>query len=199
MAIRRLLKCCIWILAIAVVGLNIWKGLDNRLGPDPGKALTDSFGLWALRFLLATLAMRPLFDLTGKPVFLQLRRALGLFSWFFATLHFAAGLFYVIGLTPEAVLNALREKTYVVLGLAAWLLMLPLGLTSNRYAQRRLGLLWTRLHRLIYPMAVLACLHFVWLVRSDYWEPALYSLLLAAMLGCRAPALRAVLRNRLAW
>ncbi len=195
---RLLLKGLIWAIAIAVIGSTLWQGAANQLGPDPGKVLSDTFGLWALRFLLATLLLRPLFEITGKPVFIQLRRLLGLLCWLFASLHFAAGLVYVIGFSYPELLKAFSEKTYIVLGLLAWLLMFPLGITSSRFAQRKLGRRWGRLHRLIYPLAIFACLHFVWLVRSDYWEPALYGLFLTLLLGWRIPKLRSCYGGRAA-
>lgn len=195
---RALLKVCIWLLAVSVLGGTVWQAVNNQLGPDPGKVLSDTLGLWALRFLLLTLLMRPLADAFRRPLFLQLRRLLGLCCWFFASLHFAAGLIYVIGFTYLELIKAFSEKTYIVLGLLAWLLLLPLGVTSNRFAQRKLGRRWGRLHRLIYPLSIFACLHFLWLVRSDYWEPGFYCLLLTVLLSWRLPKLRAYRENRAA-
>lgn len=195
----RWIKAVIWLLALTPLSWNVWLGFDNRLGPDPGKALVDSFGLWALRLLLITLALRPLREVTGNPIFIRVRRVVGLFAWFYATLHFGAGMFYVVGWSMPELLRALNEKTYIVLGALAWVLLVPLGLTSNQWAQRKLGKNWRPLHRLIYPLTVLACLHFVWLVRSDYWQPALYSIIAAGLLVWRVPALQRLrndLRNR---
>lgn len=182
-----IIKSIIWLLALLPLGWNLWLGFGNQLGPDPGKALVDDLGLWALRFLLITLAMRPLRELSGNAVFIRVRRLVGLFAWVYATLHFGLGMFYVVGWSIPELLTALREKTYIVLGILAWLLLLPLGITSNKWAQRRLGRSWRRLHQLIYPLAILACLHFIWLVRSDYWQPALYTATLVALLVWRAP------------
>lgn len=192
----RLIKGVIWLLALLPLGWSLWLGFHDQLGPDPGKALVDDLGLWALRILLITLLMRPLREATGISVFIQVRRLLGLFAWFYATLHFAAAIFYVVGWSIPELLKAFSEKTYIVLGLLAWLLMLPLGITSNRWSQRRLRERWRRLHRLIYPLAIFACLHFIWLVRSDYWQPALYVSMLAVLLLWRIPKI-ARLRNEL--
>lgn len=174
----------------------IYAGLNNQLGPDPGKALVDGLGLWALRLLLITLCLRPLRDITHQPIFIRVRRLIGLFCWFYASLHFAAGIFYVIGYSWADLLKAFSEKTYIILGLIAWLMLVPLGVTSNRWFQRRLGLRWVELHRLIYFVVVLACLHFIWLVRSDYWEPLLYFVFAISLLVCRIPKVNRALLDR---
>jgi sulfoxide reductase heme-binding subunit YedZ len=186
------IKSGIWLLALTPLSWALWQGFNSELGPDPGKALVDSLGLWALRLLLITLLLRPLREITGQSIFIQVRRLLGLFAWFYASLHFFAGIFYVIGWSVPELVKALSEKTYIILGFFAWLALLPLGVTSNRWAQRRLGRNWRRLHQFIYPLAILACLHFIWLVRSDYWQPALYALFLTILLAWRSP-----LRSRL--
>lgn len=185
-------KTAIWLFALSPLAWLLYAASANQLGPDPGKAVTDNFGLWALRFLLITLLMRPLRELTGKPVFIRVRRLLGLFAWFYASLHLFSATFYVIGWSWQELLKAFDERTYITLGMLAWLMMVPLGLTSNRWAQRRLGRRWRRLHQLIYPLAILACLHFIWLVRSDYWQPALYAGLLLVLLLWRLPRVKSL-------
>ncbi len=183
----RWVKVAAWTLMLMPLGWNSWLGFNEGLGPDPGKALVDSFGLWALRLLLVTLALRPLREVTGMAVFIQLRRLVGLFSWFYASLHFGSAMFYVVGWSFSELWAAFSEKTYIILGIIAWILMVPLGVTSNRWSQRKLGRDWRRLHQAVYPLAILACLHFLWLVRSDYWQPALYSFALLALLVWRSP------------
>lgn len=192
------IKIGIWVVCLLPLAWLIYLGVMQQLGPDPGKALSDNLGLWALRLLLVALLLRPLREITGKPQFVQVRRLVSLFAWFYATLHFAAGLFYVIGWSWQDLLKAFDERRYVALGLLAWLLMLPLGLTSNRWSQRTLGLKWRKLHRLIYPLAIFACLHFVWLVREDYWQPTLYAVFLLILLLWRLPLLRNWWRARCA-
>jgi methionine sulfoxide reductase heme-binding subunit len=184
------IKTFIWIASLTPLSWLIYLGANNQLGPDPGKALVDGLGLWALRLLLITLLLRPLRDITRNNIFLRVRRLVGLFCWFYATLHFAGALFYVVGFSSGELLKALSERTYIILGLLAWLLLLPLAMTSNRWSQRKLGRRWVSLHRLIYPAAILVCLHFIWLVRTDYWQPALYSTLMVALLWRRMPKFR---------
>ena len=183
-------KTLIWIAALSPLSWLLYEGFSNQLGPDPGKALVNGLGLWALRLLLITLSLRPLRDITGQSVFIRVRRLVGLFCWFYATLHFAASLFYVIGFSWPELLKAFSEKTYIILGLLAWLLLVPLGVTSNRWAQRRLKRRWLVLHRTIYVIVILGCLHFLWLVRSDYWEPGLYLVMALVLLAWRLPLWR---------
>lgn len=181
------IKFAIWVACLSPLGCLIYWAATQQLGPDPGKALTDDLGLWALRLLLIVLLLRPLREITGRPQFVQVRRLVSLFAWFYASIHLLAGMFYVIGWSWVDLLVAFDERRYVTLGILAWVLMMPLGLTSNRWAQRRLGARWRKLHRLIYPLAILACLHFVWLVRENYLEAVLYSAILVVLLMWRAP------------
>lgn len=179
------IKAAIWMLALSPMGWLVWLGVRAELGPDPGEAVVLFTGLWALRLLLLTLLLRPLREITGNPLFVRVRRLVGLFAWFYATLHLFAASFYIVGWSWAELQIALVERTYITLGLAAWLLMLPLALTSTQWAQRKLGRRWRQLHRLIYPCALLACLHFIWLIRADYLEPVTYLLLLLLLLGWR--------------
>jgi methionine sulfoxide reductase heme-binding subunit len=183
-------KVIIWIAALTPLSWLIYCGLSDQLGPDPGKALVDGLGLWALRLLLITLLLRPLRDITGKSIFIRVRRLVGLFCWFYASLHFAASVFYVIGYSWSDLLKAFSEKTYIILGLLAWLLLAVLGVTSNRWSQLRLRRRWSVLHRSIYLIALLACLHFIWLVRSDYWQSLLYFAFALILLAWRLPLRR---------
>lgn len=184
------IKIAIWLACLSPLFFVIYGAINQQLGPDPGKALADELGLWALRLLLVVLLLRPLREITGKPQFVQVRRLVSLFAWFYASLHVAAGLFYVIGWSAADLLKAFNDRRYITLGMLAWLLMLPLGLTSNRWMQRSLGLRWRKLHRLVYPLAIFACLHFIWLVREDYRQPVLYALSLFLLLLWRVPAVR---------
>jgi sulfoxide reductase heme-binding subunit YedZ len=182
---RVLIKTLIWLPALAPLAWLLWRAQRGGLGPDPGQAVVLFTGVWALRLLLATLALRPLRDLTGWVQCVQVRRLVGLFAWFYASLHLLAALFYIVGFSWREIQVALVERAYITLGISAWLLLLPLAMTSTRWAQRRLGRRWRQLHRLIYPAALLACLHFIWLIRADYFEPVAYLFLLLLLLGWR--------------
>lgn len=156
------------------------------LGADPVAAIEHFLGLWALRFLVLTLAITPLRQLTGKTVLLRFRRMLGLYVFFYATLHFAAYLALDLRGYWSEIFAAIVKKPYITVGFAAWLLLLPLAATSTLGAMRKLGRRWGVLHRAVYAIAVLAVLHFWWLVKSDIREPALYAGIFAVLLGWRA-------------
>ncbi|HHI77041.1 MAG TPA: sulfoxide reductase heme-binding subunit YedZ, partial [Gammaproteobacteria bacterium] len=142
-------------------------------------------GDWALRLLLATLAMTPLRRLLHAAWPLRLRRMLGLYAFFYASLHFLIWLVLDQELRWDAILADIAKRPYVTVGFTAWLLMLPLALTSTRAAMRRLGRRWARLHRLVYPTAVLGVLHYLWLVKVDITEPLIYGAILAVLLLAR--------------
>ena len=157
----------------------------NRLGPDPAEALMLCTGVWALRMLALTLLVSPLRAWTGWSFLLGLRRMLGLYAFFYGCLHFLTFLQFYIGWFPTALIEELAERPYIALGFSAWLLMLPLAMTSTRAMQRRLRGNWQRLHRLVYPAAVIACLHLLWQARSDVGDALFYIAIFAALLGWR--------------
>ena len=155
------------------------------LGADPVAAIEHFLGQWAIRFLMITLAVTPLRQLTGKAVLLRFRRMLGLYTFFYATLHFAAWMVLDLRLDASQIGAAIAKKPFITVGFAAWLLLLPLAATSFQRAMRALGRRWGQLHRAIYVIAVLAVLHFWWLVKSDIREPLLYAAIAAVLLGWR--------------
>jgi sulfoxide reductase heme-binding subunit YedZ len=159
--------------------------VDNRLGPDPAEALMHITGEWSLRLLALTLLVSPLRVWTGKPWVIKLRRMLGLYAFFYACLHFGVFLQFYIGWTGAALAEELAERPYVSAGFAAWLIMLPLALTSTRGIRRRLGSLWTKLHKQVYSVAIIACLHLLWQARSDIGEAVVYILVFSLLLGWR--------------
>ena len=156
------------------------------LGADPVAEIEHRLGLWALRFLMLTLAVTPLREITGLPALLRFRRMLGLYAFAYATLHLGAYLVLDLRGYWTQIFEEIAKRPYITVGFAAWLLLVPLALTSTQAAIRRLGRNWARLHKLVYLIAVLAVLHFWWLVKSDVREPALYAGILAVLLGWRA-------------
>jgi sulfoxide reductase heme-binding subunit YedZ len=168
-----------WLLA----GLAGWPAAD--LGANPIEKIQDTLGIWGLRFLLTTLAVTPLRELLGWPRLLGFRRMLGLFAFFYVSMHF---LFYLLvdqSLDWRVLLEDIAKRPFITVGFSALLLLIPLAVTSTKRAMRRLGRRWQRLHRLVYPAAILACTHFYWQVKADIREPLVYILVLAVLLGWR--------------
>ena len=155
------------------------------LGADPVAAITHATGDWALRLLLACLAMTPLRRLTGQSWPIRFRRLLGLYSFFYACLHLATYLVLDLGGYWAQIFADIAKRPYITVGFSAWLLLLPLAVTSTRGWIRRLGRRWGQLHKAVYAAAMLAVLHFLWLVKSDLREPLLYAAILAVLLGMR--------------
>jgi sulfoxide reductase heme-binding subunit YedZ len=165
---------------------TIAKTGSNALGADPVAEIEHFLGLWALRLLMLTLAITPLRQLTGQAVLVRFRRMLGLYTFAYATMHFSAYLVLDLRGYWTTIFEEIAKRPYITVGFAAWLLLLPLALTSTTGWIRRLGRNWGRLHKLVYAIGVLAVLHFWWLVKSDIREPALYAAILAVLLGWRA-------------
>lgn len=158
------------------------------LGPDPGKVLLVRLGLGVLVLLLVTLAMSPLQRMTAWPGWIVVRRQLGLWCFAYGLLHLAAYLVFVLGLDWSQLGVELRNRPYIIVGSLALLGLLVLSVTSNRYSQKRLGRKWKQLHRLVYVILGLGLLHFLWVVRSDLKEWAIYACIAAFLLVLRVPA-----------
>ncbi|PJJ99560.1 sulfoxide reductase heme-binding subunit YedZ [Lysobacteraceae bacterium NML91-0213] len=185
-------KAGVHALTLAPVTLLAWRAWQvqtganiDALGPDPVAMIEHTLGLWALRLLLVTLAVTPLRQLTGQAQLLRFRRMLGLYAFFYASLHFAAWLVLDLRLDWAGVATEIARRPFITVGFLAWLLLVPLAVTSTRGWMRRLSGAWQRLHRLVYPVAGLAVLHFWWVVKSDIREPLLYAVLLALLLAWR--------------
>jgi len=188
------LRLVAWALGL---GPLLWLGLrvlHSRLGPNPVEFLEHYAGDWALRLLLLTLAMTPLRRISGWSEPIRVRRLLGLWAYFWVCLHFAIYLVFDLEGSPAALAEDLIKRTYITIGFAAWLLLLPLAITSTQAWQRRLKRRWAQLHKLVYPAALLGVLHYVWLVKADLREPLVYLAILLVLLGWRLPW-RGILRG----
>ena len=187
-----LAKAVVHLLCLAPLAELGWRILDvartgsDALGADPVAAIVHALGLWALRMLVIALAVTPLRQWTGQPVLLRFRRMVGLYAFAYATLHFSAYLALDLRGYWMQVFEDIAKRPYITVGFAAWLLLVPLALTSTQGWMRRLGRRWGQLHKAVYAIGVLAVLHFWWLVKSDLREPALYAALVGVLLGWRA-------------
>ena len=165
-------------------------------GPDPAETIVRYLGEWAIRILLATLAVSPVARLLGRPRLVRYRRTFGLAAFSYAVVHFAGYLVLLAGLDAGTFLADFVERPYITVGLAALVLLAPLAVTSTRRWQRRLARNWRRLHRLVYAIGVLACIHLLWLSKGDYMDAALYGGILALLLGERLARYTKRLRER---
>lgn len=182
---RHLLHAGAVALALAPLGalaLGAWRG---ALGANPVETVTHETGHWALRLLLASLAVTPLRRHVGLAALAPYRRTLGLLAFLYASLHLATYAVLDLALDLSELAQDVLERPYVTAGFTAWLLLLPLALTSTRAMQRKLGRRWLALHRLAYVAPVCAVVHFLWLVKADLREPLLYAAVLAGLLAAR--------------
>jgi sulfoxide reductase heme-binding subunit YedZ len=177
-------KVLVFALALIPFGLLVSDIVNARLGPDPGQVITESLGIAAFQLLLATLMLTPLKMLTGWSGWLRYRRMLGLFTFFYASLHVLVFLQLILGWMD--LWATFTKRPYIIVGAAAFLMMVPLALTSTRRMMKRTGRWWKPLHRLIYPAAALAWVHFLWQARSDITEMVVYAVILASLLVLRA-------------
>jgi len=166
----------------------VWAAFSNQLGANPAEALIRSLGDWNIRFLVLVLLVTPLRTIAGWPAMARLRRMLGLFVFFYATMHLLAYAWFDQGFVWGAVVADIAKRPFILVGMLAWSMLLLLALTSFNKAIRWLGARrWQWLHRLVYAVAGLAVLHFFWMRsgKNDFAEVAIYAALFAALLGWR--------------
>jgi sulfoxide reductase heme-binding subunit YedZ len=180
-------RAAAWALGIIPLLLGVKLILQSRLGANPVEFLEHYTGDWTLRLLLTTLGMTPLRTLTRLTEPIRVRRILGLWTFAFLCLHFSMYLVFDLSFSMTQLAEDLVKRTYITLGFTAWLLLLPLAITSTAGWQRRLKRRWITLHRFIYPAATLGAIHYLWLVKADKREPLIYLSILLALLAFRLP------------
>ena len=181
----QLSKLVLFVVCLIPAALLGWNFYREQLGANPFEVLTRDSGEWTLRFLLLTLLMTPLRGILHQSWPLQLRRMLGLYSFFYACLHLLTYLWFDQFFAWQEIANDIIERPFITVGIIAWVLLVPLAVTSTNGMMRRLGRRWKRLHRSIYLIAILGVLHFIWLVKADLREPLIYAGLLVVLLGYR--------------
>ena len=182
----------LWRVGVFIVALVwplfwLYQAWTDVLGPDPGKVLVDRLGLGTLVLLLITLSMTPLQKFTGWAGWIAVRRQLGLWCFAYVVLHLSAYLAFILGFDGSQLGVELRKRPYIIVGALGVFCLLVLAMTSNRYSQRRLGVHWRKLHRLVYVVLVLGLLHMLWIVRADLREWAIYAAVGALLLVLRLP------------
>lgn len=179
------IKALVFSLCLLPLARLVYLGVQDALGANPIEFLERSTGYWALTMLLLTLSLTPLRLLTGRVWQLQLRRMLGLFMFFYACLHLSIYLWLDYSFMWEEILKDIVKHPYVLVGSAAFLLSVPLALTSNQFMIKRLRDRWKKLHSIVYLIAILGALHFLWLVKKDLREPLLFMFILVVLLAVR--------------
>ncbi|MFK7886217.1 MAG: sulfite oxidase heme-binding subunit YedZ [Gammaproteobacteria bacterium] len=182
------LKTAIFALAcvpLAKVATDVFELFGGSLGANPVEALLHRMGWWGLFFMLVTLTVTPLRNLTGMTSLVRVRRMLGLFAFTYIALHFTVYAVLDQGLAIRPIIEDIFKRPYITVGIAGLLLLLPLAITSNSFSQRRLKQRWKKLHKLTYVIAVLGVWHFWWQVKKDAVEPMIFAGVLAILLGYR--------------
>lgn len=184
--LRFIIKPVVFIACLLPLAWLVYAAVNDLLGPNPIEALLRGSGDWVLRFLLITLSMTPLRKLTGWTGWIRLRRMLGLYSFFYAVLHFTVYIWLDRELLMSEIIVDLVKRPYITVGFTTLVLLTPLAITSTRGWQRRLGRRWQKLHQLVYIAGLGGILHYLWLVKADIQEPLIYAGWLILVLGLRA-------------
>lgn len=182
---QRLLKPVVFVSALTPFLYLLSELLGGHLGPNPIDTLTDQTGTLAIRMLVISLSLTPLRWVLKKMWPVQLRRMLGLFAFFYTSLHVSIYLFLDQQLDLGLIWSDLAERPFIVAGTFAFLLMLPLAVTSSNRIARRMGRRWSALHRFVYIVAAAAVVHYVWLAKGDLIEPLVYLVIMLLLLGYR--------------
>jgi sulfoxide reductase heme-binding subunit YedZ len=181
-------KVALFALCLVPLAYLLWAANTNHLGADPAQALSQRSGDWTLRFLCITLAVTPLRQVTGIAELVRFRRMLGLFTFFYATLHLLAYAWFDMGFEWGDIVRDIPKRPFVLAGFTAFVLMIPLAATSFNRAMKALGgRRWKMLHRLVYAVAVVALLHFWWMRagKHNFAEPIVYIAIITALFGWR--------------
>jgi sulfoxide reductase heme-binding subunit YedZ len=171
---------CLWPLGTIILDIYY-----NELGAEPVKKIMNHFGEWTLIFICLTLTMSPLKRITNLSFWIKFRRMLGLFVFFYATVHLLTyvGLDYRFDWEP--IINDVLKKKYIFIGFSAWLLLIPLAITSSQKMIKILGRNWKNLHRLVYVIAIFGSLHYIWLSKTIFFKPLIYTLIIVVLLALR--------------
>jgi len=178
----RITKILIFLSALAPLGRLAWKAFHDRLGANPVEVITHSTGDWTLILILTTLSITPLRKLTKQYWLIGVRRMIGLFAFFYGCLHFTTYIWLDKSFDVHEMIKDIYKRPFITAGFTAFVLMIPLALTSTKGWIRRLGKNWQRLHRLIYVTGIAAVIHYIWLVKADLRKPLQYAFVLGVLL-----------------
>jgi methionine sulfoxide reductase heme-binding subunit len=182
----RWIKPPVFLLCLAPAATLVWKGFHDELSANPTEFIRNSLGTWTLVFLCITLAITPSRRLLGQNWLIRFRRMLGLFAFFYASLHLITYFIFDTGLDFSAVVQDIYKRPFITVGFTAFVLLVPLAVTSTSGMIRRLGgKRWQMLHRLIYASVIAGVIHYYWLVKSDETVPLRFAAVVAVLLGYR--------------
>ncbi|MBW6452943.1 MAG: sulfoxide reductase heme-binding subunit YedZ [Methyloprofundus sp.] len=179
------IKIGVFLLGLAPFLLLVNDTLQNQLGANPIETLHFTLGDWSLRFLCITLALTPLKKLLQQSWPARYQRMIGLFTYFYASLHLLVYIIFDLSLSWANFIDEVPQSPYILVGLLSFLLLTPLALTSSKTMQKLLGKRWVQLHKLIYSAGISAVIHYLWLVKSDISEPLFYAAVMSILLGFR--------------
>ena len=179
---RRYYKTLVFILSLLPLYLISYQIIFNQLGPEPVDRIINHFGEWTLIFILLTLSMTPLMKITKSVEWIKFRRMLGLFTFFYASIHMLSyvGLDYRFDFEP--LINDVLKKKFIFIGFSAWLLLIPLAVTSSEKMVRLLKQNWKKIHRLIYIIGIFGVLHYIWLSKTIFFKPLIFLIILVILL-----------------
>ena len=183
--IRLIIKPVLFLMCLLPLVFLVVGAINETLGANPVETMTRETGEWTLRFLLLTLLVTPARQILSWPWLIKLRRMLGLYVFFYAVMHFLTYVWFDQFFDFNEIIKDIIKRPFITVGFAAFIMLIPLALTSTNKMIRRLKKNWVKLHKLIYVIAVLGVLHFIWLVKADYLAPMIYSLILILLLSCR--------------
>jgi len=182
---KKYLKPGVFLLSLIPFLIIIYKIFFNQLGPEPVKEITHHTGEWTLIFIIITLAMSPLKKITKLNIWISFRRMLGLFVFFYATIHLMTYIVIDYRFNWQQIYDDVLKKKYVFIGFSAWLLLIPLAATSSQKMTKLLKQNWKKLHRLIYVIAIFGALHYIWLSKTIFFKPLIFAIIILILLMFR--------------
>ena len=181
----KYVKPLVFIVCLVPLAMLVWDGFHDALGANPIEKITHRTGDWSLRFLLITLSVTPLRKIFGWKQLIRLRRMFGLFAFFYVCVHFSVWIVFDHFFDLDEISKDIVKRPYVTVGFTAFILLIPLAITSTNKMMKRLGARWKQLHQLVYVIAVLGILHYLWLVKADVLQPVIHAIILLTLLSVR--------------
>ena len=189
---KKYLKPGVFILSLIPFLIITYKIFFDRLGPEPVKEITHHTGEWTLIFIVLTLAMTPIKRITKSNIWISFRRMLGLFVFFYATIHLMTYVVIDYRFDWQQIYDDVLKKKYIFIGFSAWLLLIPLAATSSQKMTKLLKQNWKKLHKLIYIIAIFGSLHYIWLSKTIFFKPLIFLVIILVLLASRIKIKREV-------